>query len=83
MACSGCVQKFLWLNKIVPTKIWMTRTKSDCMFGWNALGEPAEQGGEVLATTRLLPAGVSYAGEVSIGRVVTAQSVRGADGDEN
>ena len=31
----------------------------------------------MLATTRLLPAGVSYAGEVSIGRVVTAQSVRG------
>mgnify|MGYP001199535607 FL=1 len=39
-------------------------------------GQPAEEGGEVLATTRLLPAGVSYASEVSIGRVVTAQSVR-------
>ena len=37
---------------------------------------PASSGGEVLAYTRLLPAGVSYEGEVSIGRVVTAMSVR-------
>ena len=37
---------------------------------------PAAGGGRVLAVTRLLPAGVSYAGEVSIGRVVTAGEVR-------
>jgi ElaA protein len=38
--------------------------------------QPASQGGPVLAYTRLLPAGVSYPDEVSIGRVVTAQDVR-------
>ena len=37
---------------------------------------PIAQGGEALATTRLLPAGVSYESEVSIGRVVTAAEVR-------
>lgn len=37
---------------------------------------PASEGGPVLAYTRLLPAGVSYSDEVSIGRVVTAPSVR-------
>jgi ElaA protein len=37
---------------------------------------PAAKGGQVLAYTRLLPAGVSYKGEVSIGRVVTAMDVR-------
>ena len=39
-------------------------------------GSPASGGGAVLALTRLLPAGVSYPAEVSIGRVVTAQEVR-------
>lgn len=38
--------------------------------------EPASKGGRVLAVTRLLPAGVSYENEVSIGRVVTAEEVR-------
>lgn len=38
--------------------------------------QPASEGGPVLAYTRLLPAGVSYPGEVSIGRVVTASEVR-------
>lgn len=38
---------------------------------------PLSEGGEALATTRLLPAGVSYAEEVSIGRVVTASQARG------
>lgn len=37
---------------------------------------PASAGGEVLAYTRLLPAGISYPDEVSIGRVVTSESVR-------
>jgi ElaA protein len=45
--------------------VWMERA-----------GSPAEKGGEILATTRLLPAGSSYEAEVSIGRVVTAQSLR-------
>lgn len=45
--------------------LWAER--SDC---------PASDGGEVLALTRLLPVGVSYPDEVSIGRVVTARSVR-------
>jgi len=39
-------------------------------------GAPASEGGDVLAYTRLLPAGVSYKEEVSIGRVVTSRSVR-------
>ena len=39
-------------------------------------GAPASEGGAVLALTRLLPAGVSYATEVSIGRVVTSRTVR-------
>ena len=39
-------------------------------------GKPASAGGEILALTRLLPAGVSYPTEVSIGRVVTALGVR-------
>ena len=38
--------------------------------------DPASEGGTVLALTRLLPAGVSYATEVSIGRVVTSGTVR-------
>jgi len=37
---------------------------------------PASAGGEVLAYTRLLPAGISYPDEVSIGRVVTSETVR-------
>ena len=37
---------------------------------------PIAEGGEALATTRLLPAGVSYTEEVSIGRVVTSLEVR-------
>ena len=37
---------------------------------------PLSEGGEAWAITRLLPAGVSYSSEVSIGRVVTAASVR-------
>jgi len=40
-------------------------------------GDRASVSVDVLALTRLLPAGVSYAKEVSIGRVVTAQGVRG------
>ena len=39
-------------------------------------GAPAAGGGEVLALTRLLPSGVSYPNEVSIGRVVTAPALR-------
>lgn len=39
-------------------------------------GVPASEGGAVLALTRLLPAGVSYEAEVSIGRVVTSGTVR-------
>jgi ElaA protein len=39
--------------------------------------QPVSEGGEALAVTRLLPAGVSYPNEVSIGRVVTAGNVRG------
>jgi len=37
---------------------------------------PLAAGGEALAITRLLPAGVSYDGEVSIGRVVTSPAAR-------
>ena len=40
--------------------------------------EPVSRGGAVLALTRLLPVGVSYASEVSIGRVVTSGIVRGS-----
>lgn len=49
----------------------------DALHVWmEQAGAPADQGGQILATTRLLPVGVSYKREVSIGRVVTAQSVR-------
>ena len=39
--------------------------------------EPAREGGQVYALTRLLPVGSSYPNEVSIGRVVTSENARG------
>jgi len=48
--------------------------------GWHLWMEradaPAAEGGPMLACTRLLPAGVSYGSEVSIGRVATAMAIR-------
>lgn len=60
-----CVYQDMDDKDKVGLHVWMERA-----------GAPAAEGGEILATTRLLPAGVSYPEEVSIGRVVTAQSVR-------
>lgn len=42
---------------------------------WHLLGR--DQAGKLIAYTRLLPEGVSYPGYTSIGRVVSAPSVRG------
>lgn len=43
--------------------------------GWHVLGK--NEPGEILAYTRLLPRGISYEDYASIGRVITAQKVRG------
>ena len=60
-----CVYQDLDDKDQAGVHLWLERTDA-----------PASKGGRILACTRLLPAGVSYAGEASIGRVVTAQEVR-------
>ena len=44
--------------------------------GWHLMG--VDEAGKLMAYVRLLPAGVSYENEPSIGRVVTSPAARGA-----
>lgn len=60
-----CVYQDLDDKDQAGVHLWLERTES-----------PAHAGGRILACTRLLPPGVSYEGEVSIGRVVTAPDIR-------
>ncbi len=46
------------------------------LLAWHVMGRDAQ--GRLVAYTRLLPPGVSYEGYASIGRVVSAPSVRGS-----
>ncbi|MBK6930289.1 MAG: GNAT family N-acetyltransferase [Saprospirales bacterium] len=46
------------------------------LFAWHVCGR--DEGGKLLAYTRLLPAGISYAHYPSIGRVVSSPARRGA-----
>lgn len=61
-----CVYQDLDGKDLASHHCWLERTDA-----------PASERGGVLAYTRLVPEGVSYAGEVSIGRVVTAAGSRG------